>query len=250
MSNGAINLWVLGYPDQAHVRSLEGAALAEQLDPFSYAFGVWGRVRIAVMRGEFSGELEKAQAFYRYAKEQGSPLFSMVAGMVLGLNLIKAGMNNDGLDQIRQSLVIGEKISARGALMLGLCDLLWAYLATGNYHAGLRKVAREMEKHPFTGQRWMEPEVRRLYGELMLADDPSHAYEAEGEFKLAIEIAQKQHAKSLELRAATSLARLWQKQGKKQQAHQRLAEVYDWFTEGFETADLLEAKALLDELLN
>jgi predicted ATPase len=99
-----------------------------------------------------------------------------------------------------------------------------------------------------TGERLYESELYRLKGELLLAQSPDNHTEAATCFQQAMTIAQNQQAKSLELRAATSLARLWQQQGKHQEAHDLLAPVYGWFTEGFDTADLKDAKALLETL--
>lgn len=99
-----------------------------------------------------------------------------------------------------------------------------------------------------TGARWYEPELYRLKGELLLQQSVSNQTEAESCFHQAIAIAQNQQAKSLELRAATSLARLGQQQGKRQEAYDLLEPIYHWFTEGFDTADLQEAKALLEAL--
>jgi predicted ATPase len=99
-----------------------------------------------------------------------------------------------------------------------------------------------------TGVRDSEPEVHRVKGELLLAESPSDEGGAEASFRKALDVARGQSAKSWELRAATSLARLWQSQGRKEEAGDLLAPVYDWFTEGFDTRDLKEAKALLDEL--
>ncbi len=96
--------------------------------------------------------------------------------------------------------------------------------------------------------RWWEAELCRLRGELLLQQTVEQPEEAEVCFQQALAVARRQQAKSLELRAAMSLARLWQRQGKRREAHQLLAEVYGWFTEGFDTADLQEAKALLDAL--
>jgi len=100
-----------------------------------------------------------------------------------------------------------------------------------------------------TGERWYAPELYRLKGDLLLQQHADNQAEAETCFQQAITVAQNQQAKSLELRAATSLARLWQQQGKRQEAHDLLAPVYHWFTEGFDTADLKDAKALLEELM-
>ena len=99
-----------------------------------------------------------------------------------------------------------------------------------------------------TGERYYAPELHRLKGELLLQHSSDNQADAETCFHHALEIARSQQAKSLELRAATSLARLWQQQGRLQEAYDLLAPVYDWFTEGFDTADLQEAKALLDAL--
>ncbi len=96
--------------------------------------------------------------------------------------------------------------------------------------------------------RWHEAELHRLKGELLLQLSTDNTAEAEASFRQALDVAHRQQAKSLELRAATSLARLWQSQGKRQEAYDLLAPVYEWFTEGFDTADLQEAKALLDDV--
>jgi predicted ATPase len=115
----------------------------------------------------------------------------------------------------------------------------------GQIDEGIRVFHKELEEHPITGERIMEPEIRRLYGELLLAQGNSQ--QAEQEFQLALHIARKQEAKSLELRAGMSVARLWQSQNKPQEARQLLSGIYNWFTEGFDTADLQEAKALLEK---
>jgi hypothetical protein len=136
----------------------------------------------------------------------------------------------------------------------------------GQAEAGLNALAEALAAVNRTGERWYEAELYRLYGELSLQQSkvqgpkskvpstqhltPSTQAEAEAEacFLKAIEIARKQQAKSWELRASMSLARLWQRQDKKKKAHKMLAEIYGWFTEGFGTKDLQDAKALLEEL--
>src|SRR5262249_27344954 len=114
--------------------------------------------------------------------------------------------------------------------------------------AGLVVLAEALTLVDATGERWYEAELHRLRGALLLQQSLDHQAEAESCFHDALAIARHQQAKSLELRTATSLARLWQQQGKRQEAHDLLAPVYGWFTEGFDTADLQDAKALLDEL--
>jgi predicted ATPase len=123
-----------------------------------------------------------------------------------------------------------------------------AYGTLGQPEAGLTVLTEALTHADKTGEGWCEPELYRLKGVLLLQQNSDHQAEAESCFHHALEIARTQQAKSFELRTATSLARLWQRQGKRQEAHDLLAPVYKWFTEGFDTADLQDAKALLNEL--
>jgi predicted ATPase len=129
-----------------------------------------------------------------------------------------------------------------------LALLAEAYGTTGEPEAGLTALAEALALVDTTGERWYESEIYRLKGELLLQQNSDKQAEAENCFQEAIEIARHQQAKSLELRAATSLARLWQSQGKRQEARQVLGDIYGWFSEGFDTADLQDAKVLLQEL--
>ena len=123
-----------------------------------------------------------------------------------------------------------------------------AYGSTGQVEAGRRVLAEALTFVDTTEERWWEAELHRLKGELLLALSTNKEAEAEACFNQALDIARCQQAKSLELRAVMSLSRLWQQQGKRAKAHERLAETYGWFTEGFDTADLQEARTLLAEL--
>jgi len=129
-----------------------------------------------------------------------------------------------------------------------LTPLAEAYGTIGELEAGLTVLGEALTFADATGERFCEAEGQRLKGELLLQLSSDNQADAETCFQHAISIAQSQHAKSWELRAATSHARLWQSQGKRQEAYDLLAPVYNWFTEGFDTADLKDAKALLDEL--
>ena len=123
-----------------------------------------------------------------------------------------------------------------------------AYRKIGQAEDGLAALAKALGFVGKSGERLYEAEIYRLKGALLFAQSSDNHTEAEICFHQALDIARHQQAKSLELRAATSLARLWQQQGKRQEAHELLAPVYAWFTEGFDTADLKEAKGLLDAL--
>ena len=131
-----------------------------------------------------------------------------------------------------------------------LAMLTETYGKRGQREVGVRVVAEALTKTDTHGERWWEAELYRLKGELLLnvPRGLAHAPEAEASFRQALDIARRQQAKSWELRAAMSLSRLWQQQGKQAEAHVLLAPLYDWFTEGFDTADLQEAKMLLEEL--
>jgi predicted ATPase len=127
--------------------------------------------------------------------------------------------------------------------------LAYGYSRAGQPEEGLRVLSGALRTVNRTDERYYEAEVHRLRGDLLLAQGGVEAEtEAEASFHKAIEVARRQQAKSLELRAAMSLGRLWQQQGKRQEAHELLAGIYGWFTEGFDTADLQEAKVLLEEL--
>ncbi len=132
--------------------------------------------------------------------------------------------------------------------MYYLSLLAEVYGATGQLDQGLAALDEAINQVETTGERWWEAEIHRLKGHLLLSRAASSQAEAEGCFTQALEMARRHEARSLELRATTSLARLWQGQGKAAEARQVLAPVYDWFAEGFDTRDLKDAKALLDGL--
>ena len=173
----------------------------------------------------------------------------MAFGAILGgWALAQQGQAQEGIEQITQGL---RALCATGSALLRpyyLALLVEAYATLGEPAAGLTVLADAWTQASTTGERWYEPEMYRLKGALLLQQHADNQAEAEASFQHAISIAQSQQAKSWELRAATSLARLWQSQGKRQEAHDLLAPVYNWFTEGFDTLDLKEAKALLEVL--
>jgi predicted ATPase len=161
--------------------------------------------------------------------------------------------------QIRQGLVAFQATGAEQWQPYHLALLAEAYGKAGQEEEGLTALVEALAAVDRTGERWCEAELYRLQGQLTLQQGKGHSArctvpspqaeaEAEACFQKAIAIARTQQAKSWELRAVMSLSRLWQQQGKKNEAQQMLAEIYGWFTEGFDTKDLQEAKALLEEL--
>src|SRR5499427_7737834 len=180
--------------------------------------------------------------------EQGFPQWMAISSIMRGWALVHQGQAQEGIAQIHQGL---RALPATGAVTMQshwLALLAEAQRMIGQPEAGLRVLAEALVHVEHTGERYYEAEIHRLKGELLLQQSSDNATEAESCFRHALGIARTQQARSLELRAAMSLSRLWQQQDKRQEAHDLLAPIYNWFTEGFDTADLKDAKALLEEL--
>ena len=158
------------------------------------------------------------------------------------------GQAEEGIAQLQQGLAAWRAIGTKLGLPAILLLLAEAYGKAGQVEVGLQTLAEALALVDQTQERVYEAELYRLQGELLLARSAEHYAEAETCFRQALDVARHQQAKSWELRAATSLSRLWQQQGKRVEARELLAPLYGWFTEGFDTADLKDAKALLHEL--
>jgi class 3 adenylate cyclase/predicted ATPase len=242
-------LWYLGYPEQALARSQEAVPLAQQIrHPFSLGFALVFAAMVHQYRREVRAVQERAEAAIRLAQEQGFPHWMAQGSILRGWSLAQQGQAQEGIEQIHQGLTAWRATGAELARPYWLALLAEAHGTLGQPGAGLTVLTEALTHANTTGERWYEAELYRLKGELLLQQSLDHQGEAEACFHRAMAIAQNQQAKSFELRAATSLARLWQQQGKRQEAHDLLAPVYHWFTEGFDTADLQDAKALLDAL--
>jgi len=248
LAYGAWPLWLLGYPEQALQRSQEALTLAQKLaHPFSLAHAMYYMAYLHYFRREWQAAQEQAEAAMVLASEKGFPQMVATGMFTRGWALAMQGQGEEGIAQLQQGLAAFR--AAAGDLDRPRClaHLAEAYGQVGQIEAGLTTLAEALATAHKTGDRYWEAELYRLKGELLLGQ-ASPTEEVEACFRQAIEIARHQQAKSLELRAATSLSRLWQCQGKRAEAHDLLAPIYDWFTEGFDTTDLQEAKALLDTL--
>jgi predicted ATPase len=242
-------LWFLGYPEQGLARNDEAVTLAQQSKhPFSLAYAWVLAAAFHAFRREQRDTQERAEAALSLATEQGFPYWVALGSLLRGWVLVQQGQAQEGIEQINQSLIAWRATGAEISQPYFLALLAEAHGVMGQPEAGLTVLAEALAHVDTTGERWCEAEIYRLKGELLLQQNSDKQAEAEACFHHALAIAQNQSAKSWELRAATSLARLWQQQGKRQEAHDLLAPVYHWFTEGFDTADLQEAKALLDAL--
>jgi len=244
-----LDLWYLGYPSQA-LRKMNGAlTLARELDrPFSLAQAVHCSAWLHWHRREWQASRDRAEANIAVSTKHGFPLWLACATIVRGAALAQLGQVGDGIVQMRQGLDALRATGAEIVQQVVAVMLADAYWKGGQADQGLAVLAEGLATVNQSEERLYEAELYRLKGELLLTLSPENHSDAETCFAGAIDIARRQRAKSWELRAATSLSRLWQKQGKKEKARQKLADVYGWFTEGFDTADLKDAKALLDEL--
>jgi predicted ATPase len=239
-------LWCLGYPEQALNRSQKALAVARALDhPFSLA-------DVLCYAGGYLGELRRdGQALMGYAEElkslaQKTPPWSMAGTYFQGEALLLLGRAHEGLVQIREGMDMYESMGVRYFLPGRMLFLAEAQAKVGQPKQGLDTLDQALTVVEETGERYWESELHRLRAELLLMQGDEA--EAEASCHKAIEVARRQSARSWELRATTSLARLWQARGKIGKAREMLAATYDWFTEGFDTPDLREAKALLEEL--
>jgi predicted ATPase len=249
-SQDAWTLWYLGYPVQGLTQSQTAVALAQQsAHPFSLAYALSFAAVFHQLRREERCAQECAEATIVLATEQGFPLWVAVGSMLRGWALVAhQGEAQAGIEQLTQGLRAFRATGAEINQSYYRALLAEAYGVMGQPEAGLTALAEALTLVDTTGERWYKPEIYRLKGELLLQQNSANQAEAETCFHKALDIARTQQAKSLELRVATSLARLWQQQGKRQEAHDLLAPVYQWFTEGFDTAALKDAKALIEEL--
>ena len=254
-------LWLLGYPDQALVKAKESLTLIQDLSHTnSVAYGLATLVEVHQHRREWAAAQERGEAALAFAAESGIPYFAAQISMMLGSALAWQGRYEEGISKMRQGLAAQSAAGGQGLLQYFLSLQLETYIETGQFEEGWTVLKEALTIRPKSSERYWEEEVYRLNGELLLAEarcnpevQDNHRRatmetEAEACFQHAIETAREQRTKSLELRASTSLARLWQQQGKQKEAHQVLSEIYNWFTEGFDTKDLQEAKALLESL--
>jgi len=236
--------WVLGYPDRAAASTGEGLALADRIaHPFSREVALEYAILLRVNRGEPELGLTYLSAATALRAEQRvasviDPLFFQ------GAVQIAQGAPADAAASLREGFAPGRL----GTLWRpwGLCLLAQALTLQGSHDAALATLAEGFERIEASGERTWQAELHRIHGLVLRAQNQLD--EAQASLQRALHVAQTQQAKSLELRAATSLARLWGEQGRRVEALESLAPVYGWFTEGFDTADLKEAKALLDQL--
>jgi predicted ATPase len=242
----AATLWSLGYPDRAATRMRRALDEKKGFDRPRLAANVlaYGGFLFLRMRlWQMSRQL--AESGSMLANQHGLLFHASWFAIVHGRALIGCGERDEGIAEMRHGIAGMDALGAARPFLIGY--LAEGCLEAGLHREGLEVVARAARRAEETGERWTWADLLRIRGELCLMQDSSKTAEAERDFRAAISLAEEQGAKSYELRAATSLARLL-RQSRAQEARIILSRVVNWFTEGFDTADLQDAKVLLGEL--
>jgi predicted ATPase len=242
----AFTLWTLGYPDQALQKINEAIGWAQALSHlFSLVFAENFAGFLYLYRREAPAAQEYGETIIALSTEHGLTEFFDLATFICGAAMAGQGRNEEGAAQMHHVCGASGIALRRPTLPIWLAE---AYMQGGRFDDGLRALAEAVTAGEEHENRQDEPEKHRIKGELLLRQNHSYVAEAQKCFQIAIEIARQQSAKSYELRATMSLARLLARQGRSDKAQAMLTGIYNWFTEGFDTADLKDAKALLDEL--
>jgi predicted ATPase len=245
---GAVVQWLLGYPERAIRFEREASDLARRLRHApSLAQALCAVGQSQLMRRDPAAAFATATELLALCEEHRLPQQRAFALMFIGWALARTGEVTEGTQRLAEGLNAWTRLGARANLPSWLCMLAESYLLGRRYVEGLEQVAQALAVAEETGEKWYLPGLHHLRAELLQAQG-RNADGAEASLRTAVDIARAQGARGWELRVTTSLARLWRDQGKRREARDLLAPIYGWFTEGFDTPDLQDAKTLLDEL--
>ena len=245
----AVTLWLLGYPDAARAgadRVIEDARELGHVPTLMSALATTSWTYI--FRRSYAEAMAHTDELIALADETDGSLWKAIGMLFRGAACALAGEASDAVEQITSALRSYRSTGASVSISYFLSALGKANARLGRLDEARRCIAEATAELEATGERWHEAEIHRTAGEIVLMLSKPDAAKAQAYFERALEIARRQRTCSWELRAATSLARLWRDQGRRAEARDLLAPVYGWFTEGFATLDLKEAKALLAEL--
>jgi predicted ATPase len=241
-------LWCLGYPQQAQERGLDAVKLVQDLDqPFNQALVSAYLAMLQQMRADEAIAREHAEQAYALASKYQAPYYHAWAGILVNHALALEQPNEERIGRLRGSIAAFKAASVRLRLPYYLSLLAHVYGKAGRAEEGLASIDEALSEARTHNERWWNAELHRLRGEFLLMHG-ADASDVEAAILRAIEIAQSQQARSLELRATMSLARWWIAQHRSDDARRRLRDVYSWFTEGFDTPDLQAAQLLLAHL--
>ena len=249
LAYGSVGLWMLGYPETALAdakQALEYARETNQSTTLMYALGITPLIHI--LNGDYATANALLDELASLVDEKKALHWKGQSMAVRGWLFCLGGRASDAIPTIVAGITEYRSTGAHTFLPMLLSSLASAYAEMGKFEDAQRCIDEALVAIETTKEKWFEADINQLVGEIALKSPELSAATAEAYFKRALAIARQQQAKSWELRAAMSMARLWRDQGKRDEARELLAPVYGWFTEGFETRDLKEAKALLDEL--
>ena len=242
-------LWLLGYPNAALVDADQGLSDAHEIGLASTLMpGLNNLLLTRIFCGSYQKAVAEAKELSALANEKGALYWKACGTLHQGDVMALTGNFSDAVPMITSGIAAFRSTGATLWLPMHLSYLANAHANLGQFHDAWRCMDEAMNTIETTKESWFEAEANRIAGEIALKLPEPDAAKIEAYFERALTVARQQQAKSWELRAATSMARLWRNQGKPQQARELLAPAYGWFSEGFDTLDLKEAKALLDEL--
>jgi predicted ATPase len=248
LAQAAVVQWALGYPAQARQLELKALGLAQRLDHVPSVLNALRHVCDAqAARRDTAAAFATATDFLRLSEEHGLAQAREYALIFLGWALACSGESEEGLGRLEQGFVLLNRARHSGFLSRACCLLGESLLASGRPAEGLEQVTRALDAAMGTGYRLFLPQIHRVRAALLLAHGARNEV-AEAALRQSLAAAQEQGGKGEELQAAIALARCWVKRGQQKAARGLLAPIYGWFTEGFDTPDLKEAKALLDDL--
>jgi predicted ATPase len=242
-------LWMLGFPGTALVEAARPLKAARETDHApTLIFALTCTTFTHIFCREYTAANAQIDECVALAEEKGAVLFKAMATAERGCVLALTGKAGDAVQTIGAAITGYRSTGCTTWTPWWLSHLAIAHAELGQFNDAWSCIGEAITAVETTKEKWFEAELNRIAGEIALISPKQDAEKAEEYFERALTVARKQQAKSWELRAAMSMARLWRDRGKPQQARQLLAPVYNWFTEGFDTLDLTEAKALLDEL--
>ena len=249
LSYRSLALWFLGFPEAALKDAENVVKYAREMgQAASLMFALFVTAILRILCGNYSVATAQAQELFLVADEKGALLWKASGMMFEGCVLASTGKSSEAIERLTAGSIEYQSTGTTTFLTWFLSYLTRAYAELGQFDDAWRRIGEMITAVQTTKESWWEADLHRIAGEVALKSPEPDAAKAEAYFERALAVARQQQAKSWELRAAMSMARLWRDQGKLQQARELLAPVYGWFTEGFDTRDLKEAKALLEEL--
>ena len=249
LSYRSLTLWLLGFPEAALKDAENVVKYAREMGQApSLMFALFVTAIVRILCGNYSVATAQAQELFLVADEKGALLWKAGGMMFEGCVLASTGKSSEAIERLTAGSIEYQSTGTTTFLTWFLSYLTRAYVELGQFNDAWPRIGEMMTAVQTTKESWWEADLHRIGGEITLASPNWDEAKAQMYFERALAVARKQQAKSWELRVSMSLARLWRSQGKVQQARELLAPVYGWFTEGFDTRDLKEAKALMDAL--